>query len=35
MFCFVDIFSKYAWVAALKDKQGITITNEFQFFFFR
>ena len=35
LICFVDIFSKYAWVAALKDKQGITITNEFQFFFFR
>ena len=33
LICFVDIFSKYAWVAALKDKQGITITNEFQFFF--
>ena len=26
----VDIFSKYAWVIPLKDKKGITITNDFQ-----
>ena len=26
----IDIFSKYAWVAPLKDKKGITITNAFQ-----
>ena len=23
----IDIFSKYAWVVPLKDKKGITITN--------
>ena len=26
----IDIFSKYAWVAPLKDKKRITITNAFQ-----
>ena len=26
----IDIFGKYAWVAPLKDKKGITITNAFQ-----
>ena len=26
----VDIYNKYAWVATLKDKKGITITNAFQ-----
>ena len=26
----IDIFSKYAWVIPLKDKKGITITNDFQ-----
>ena len=25
-----DIYSKYAWVIPLKDKEGITITNAFQ-----
>ena len=25
-----DIFSKYAWVALLKDKKGVTIGNAFQ-----
>ena len=25
-----DIFSKYAWVIPLKDKKGVTITNDFQ-----
>ena len=25
----IDIESKYAWVIALKDRQGITITNDF------
>ena len=24
------MFSKYAWVVLLKDKQGITITNAFR-----
>ena len=28
--CVIDIFSKYAWVIPLKDKNGITITNAFQ-----
>ena len=28
--CVIDIFSKYAWVAPLKDKKGITIVNTFQ-----
>ena len=26
----IDIYSKYAWVIPLKDKKGITITNDFQ-----
>ena len=26
----IDISSKYAWVAPLKDKKRITITNAFQ-----
>ena len=30
MLCVIDIFSKYAWVVLLKDKEGITITNAFQ-----
>ena len=25
-----DIFSKYAWVIPLKDKKGVTITNDFE-----
>ena len=28
----IDIFSKYAWVIPLKEKKGITITNDFQKF---
>ena len=28
--CAIDIFSKCAWVIALKDKKGTTITNVFQ-----
>ena len=28
--CVIDVYSKYAWVAPLKDKKGITITNAFQ-----
>ena len=27
---FIDIYSKYAWVAGLKDKKGISITKAFQ-----
>ena len=30
LLCFIDIFSKYAWVVPLKDKKGITITDTFQ-----
>ena len=29
LFCFIDIFSKYAWVVPLKDKKGVTIVNAF------
>ena len=28
--CFINIFSKYAWVIPLKDKKCNTITNAFQ-----
>ena len=28
--CVIDIFSKYAWIVALKDKRGTTIINAFQ-----
>ena len=28
--CVIDVFRKYDWVAPLKDKKGITITNAFQ-----
>ena len=31
LLCAIDIFSKYAWVIIpLKDKKGITVTNDFQ-----
>ena len=30
LLCIIDIFSKYAWVIPLKDKQGISIVNAFQ-----
>ena len=30
LLCVIDIYSKYAWVAPLKDKKGIKITNAFQ-----
>ena len=30
LLCIFDITSKYAWVIHLKDKKGITITNDFQ-----
>ena len=30
LLCVIDNFSKYAWVAPLKDKKGITIFNAFQ-----
>ena len=35
LFCVTDAFSKYAWVAPLKDKKGIAITNAFQKIFKR
>ena len=28
--CVIDIYSKYAWVAPLKDKKGVSIVNAFQ-----
>ena len=28
--CVIDLFSKYAWVAPLKDKKGVSIVNAFQ-----
>ena len=30
LLCFVDIFSKYAWVIPLKDKKGVSIVDAFQ-----
>ena len=30
LLCFIDIFSKYAWVVPLKGKKGKTIVNAFQ-----
>ena len=30
LLCVIDIFSKYAWVVALKDKKGASIVNAFQ-----
>ena len=30
LLCVIDIFSKYAWVAPLKDKKGTTIVNAIQ-----
>ena len=30
LLCDIDLFSKYAWVAPLKDKKGVTIINAFQ-----
>ena len=30
LLCFIDIFSKYAWVVPIKDKKGITIIDAFQ-----
>ena len=30
LLCVIDIFSKYAWVVPLKDKQGISIAKAFQ-----
>ena len=30
LLCFIDIFSKYAWVVTLIDKKGISIVKAFQ-----
>ena len=30
LLCVIDFFSQCAWVAHLKDKKGVTITNAFQ-----
>ena len=30
LLCFIDLFSKCAWVVPLKDKKGVTIVNAFQ-----
>ena len=30
LFCLIDIFSKYAWFAPLKNKKSVTIVNAFQ-----
>ena len=30
LLCLINLFIKYAWVVLLKDKKGVTITNEFQ-----
>ena len=30
LLCEIDLFSKYSWVAPLKDKKGVSIVNAFQ-----
>ena len=30
LLCIIDIYSKYTWIAPLKDKKGISIVNAFQ-----
>ena len=30
LLCVIDIFSKYAWILPLKDKNGVSIVNAFQ-----
>ena len=30
LFCVINLFSKYTWVAPLKDKKGIAIVNAFK-----
>ena len=32
LLCAIDIYSKYAWVVPLKDKEGVSIVNTFQKF---
>ena len=33
LLCVIDLFSKYAWVVPLKDKNGVSIVNAFQSIF--
>ena len=30
LLCVIDIFSKFAWVVPLKDKNGVSIVDAFQ-----
>ena len=30
LLCVIDIFSKYAWVVPLKDKEGVSFVNAFE-----
>ena len=30
LLCVIDIFSKYAWISSLKDKEGAKLNNAFQ-----
>ena len=30
LLCAIDLFSKYTWVIAIKDKKGTSIVNAFQ-----
>ena len=30
LLCFIDIFSKYAWIVPLKDEKGVSIVDAFQ-----
>ena len=30
LLCVIDIFSKYAWVVPIKDKNSVSIVNDFQ-----
>ena len=32
LLCVIDIYSKYAWVALVKDKKGVSIVNAFKIF---
>ena len=32
LLCVIDIFSKYAWVVPLKDKEGVSIVQHFKVF---
>ena len=32
LLCVIDIYSKYAWVVPLKDKEGVSIVNAFHKF---